>query len=92
MRGGATVTRYRTKGLDRFDLDQARPLGNWRASAFNWLDLAARDRRAARIAGRSADLDCRRLRRSAIERARACLANARERQGWALAAGCRLPV
>ena len=63
----------------------------WRASSFNWLNAAARDRITARLASRSADRHCRALRRGALERMRDCLAHARERDGWARECGHRLP-
>ena len=63
----------------------------WRASSFNWLNAAARDRITARLAGRSTDPHCRALRRGALERMRDCLAHARDRDVKARECGHRLP-
>ena len=65
--------------------------GEWRATAFQWLDMAAQSRRIARLAGRSADLGSGTIRCSQIEEARHCLANARQRAGWAHECGHQLP-
>jgi hypothetical protein len=63
--------------------------GEWRATSFKWLAMAAGSRRIVRLAGRSPDLQA--IRRSHIEEVRHCLANARRRAGWARECGHRLP-
>ena len=50
----------------------------WRASSFNWLNAAARDRITARLAGRSADPRCAAIRANAIAEARDRAVKARE--------------
>ena len=63
--------------------------GEWPATSFQWLAMAAGSRRIVRLAGRSPDLQA--IRRSHIEEVRHCLANARQRAGWARECGHRLP-
>jgi hypothetical protein len=84
------MTRFKAKGLDVLQLRRSYA-ADWRESGFTWLRLAATDRRMARLAGRSAGPESGRLRQSAIERARECLAASRQRNEWAAACGFRLP-
>jgi hypothetical protein len=84
------MTRLKAQGFSIEQLTK-NPAAAWRRSAFQWLRLAANDRRIAFCAREAASNFCRIAKQGAIERHRTAVANARERHAWARSCGQRLP-
>ena len=84
------MTRFKAQGfsVEQFPDHLA---AEWRRSAFQWLRLAANDRRIAFCAREAASNFCRVANQGAIERHRTAVANARERHAWGQGFGHRLP-